>query len=103
MVAIRQGDVVWIEADDKRRPALMVTRTRAIPVLHRLLVAPITRSVRGIPTEVALGQENGLKELSAASFDNLQLVAKRDLAKKVGTLSNSGFEICRALEALADC
>ena len=51
----RQGEIWWAEADDKRRPVLVVTRNEAIPVLSRVVVAPVTRTVRGIPTEVALG------------------------------------------------
>jgi mRNA interferase MazF len=49
-----QGEVWWAQADDKRRPVLVVTRSDAIPVLTRLIVAPVTRTVRGIPTEIAL-------------------------------------------------
>src|SRR2546423_15719482 len=48
----RKGDIWWAEAEDKRRPVLVVTRSRAIPVLTWIVVAPITRTVRGIPTEV---------------------------------------------------
>lgn len=50
MTAPRQGEVWWAEAEDKRRPVLVVTRSEAIPVLSWLVVAPVTRSVRAIPT-----------------------------------------------------
>jgi mRNA interferase MazF len=99
-----QGEVWWAQADDKRRPVLIVTRNEAIPVLHRLVVAPVTRTVRGIPTEVELGRDEGLGVRCAASFDNLQPVNRHMLTERVGALQASrGAEVCRALAALADC
>lgn len=103
MVTPKQGDVFWIESETKRRPALVVTRTQAIPVLNRVLVAPVTRSIRGIPTEIRLDRDQGLREPAAAAFDNMELIAKSFLTEKVGTLVSAEAEICLALEALADC
>lgn len=68
----RQGEIWWAEAEDKRRPVLVVTRSEAVPVLTWIVVAPLTRTVRDIPTEVRLGEANGLTEDCVASFDNLQ-------------------------------
>ena len=100
----RQGEVWWAEAEDKRRPVLIVTRSEAIPVLTRVVVAPVTRTVRGIPTEIALGQDEGLPVEGAASFDSLQPVNRHLLTQRVGTLSGARRpELCRALDALADC
>jgi mRNA interferase MazF len=100
----RQGEVWWAEAEDKRRPVLIVTRSEAIPVLSRLVVAPVTRTVRAIPTEVAVGPDEGLPVEAAASFDNLQPVNLRLLTERVGALSSARrHELCRALDALADC
>ncbi|MCD6726589.1 MAG: type II toxin-antitoxin system PemK/MazF family toxin [Solirubrobacteraceae bacterium] len=100
----RQGEVWWAEAEDKRRPVLVVTRNDAIPVLRRLVVAPVTRTVRGIPTEVALGEAEGLPTPCAASFDNLQPLNRHLLTERVGTLSSTRHgAVCRALAALADC
>ena len=103
MVTPVQGEIWWAEADDKRRPVLVVTRTEAIPVLNRILVAPVTRTVRGIPTEIVLDQQSGLKEPSAASFDNLQPIRKTFLTQRVGSVPAARSAICRALAALADC
>ncbi len=100
----RQGEIWWAQAEDKRRPVLIVTRTDAIPVLRRLVVAPVTRTTRGIPTEVALGEDEGLAVPCAASFDNLQPVDRRLLTERAGALrSGREGEVCRALSALADC
>lgn len=104
MTAPLQGEVWWAEAEDKRRPVLVVTRDEAVPVLRRLIVAPVTRTVRGIPTEVELGADEGLSEACAASFDNLQPVNRHLLTERAGALAaQRRSEVCRALDALADC
>lgn len=99
-----QGEIWWAEAEDKRRPVLVVTRTDAIGVLTWIIVAPVSRTVREIPTEIRLGPPQGLDVECAASFDNLQPVRRSFLTERVGglTVDQTG-EICRALEALADC
>lgn len=100
----RQGDVWWAEADGKRRPVLVITRSDAIPVLNRLVVAPVTRTVRQIPTEVQLGPDDGLSTDCAASFDNLQPINRHLLTERVAALGGARrHEICAALAALADC
>ncbi len=100
----RQGDVWWAEAEDKRRPVLVVTRSEAVPVLTWVVVAPVTRTSRGIPTEVALGPAEGLGVESVASFDNLQPIRRSFLTRRAGDLGQRRrAEICRALAALADC
>ena len=82
----------------------MVTRTDAVPVLTWLVVAPVTRTVRQIPTEVPLGAAQGLSSPCVASFDNLQPIRRSFLTERVGRLGiEQTDEICRALRALADC
>jgi len=104
MVTPAQGEIWWAETDEgKRRPVLIVTRSHAVPVLNAVLVAPITRTVRHIATEISLGDRAGLREPSVASFDNLQRIRRRDLAERVGALTDARAAICRALSALADC
>lgn len=99
-----QGDVWWAEAEDKRRPVLVVTRGEAIPVLTAIVVAPITRTVRHIPTEIPLGEEHGLPVPCAASFDNLQPIRRALLTERIGQLRpEERHEICRAVAALTDC
>ena len=98
-----QGDIWWAESELGRRPVLVVTRNEAIDLLNKVVVAPITRTVRDIPTEVPLDSGDGLPHRSAASFDNLAVVAKSHLTERVGTISHRRFEICAALAAMADC
>lgn len=103
MVMPAQGEVWWAEAEDKRRPVLVVTRTEAIPVLAWILVAPVTRTIRNIPTEVNLGVDDGMPAPCVATFDNLQPIRKTFLTEFVGSISYRRSEVCRALSALADC
>jgi mRNA interferase MazF len=100
----RQGEIWWAEAEDKRRPVLVVTRSDVIDVLHWVVVAPVTRTVRHIRTEVLLDERNGLHTECAASFDNLQPIRRGFLSTRIGKLDvEQGRAICEALEALADC
>jgi mRNA interferase MazF len=104
VAAPEQGEIWWAEAEDKRRPVLVVTRTEAIPVLTWIVVAPVTRTVRGIGTELELGADEGLPERCAASFDNLQPIRRSFLTQRVGQLAPwRRSAICVALSALADC
>lgn len=99
-----QGEVWWAEAEDKRRPVLVVTRSEAVPVLRWIVVAPVTRTVRGIPTEVRLGGDEGLRDDCAAAFDNLQPIRRSLLTTRIGVLEVARrTEVCRALAALGDC
>lgn len=100
----RQGEVWWAEAEDKRRPVLVVTRSEAVPVLTWIVVAPVTRTVRGIPTEVALGPAEGLLVDCAATFDNLQPIRRAFLTARAGAIDPvRRTALCQALAALADC
>jgi mRNA interferase MazF len=103
VVTPRQGDIWWAEAEDKRRLVLVVTRSDAVPVLTWIVVAPVTRTVRGIPTEVALGPSHGLAVECAATFDNLQPIRRSSLTERAGQVGIDELgEVCRALDALAD-
>jgi mRNA interferase MazF len=99
----RQCEIWWAETEKKRRPVLVVTRSETVAVLSGIVVAPVTRTVREIPTEIPLGNEQGLPVDCAASFDNLQRVRRSSLTERVGDLGMRTGEICGALRVLADC
>lgn len=99
----RQAEVWWAEVETMRRPVLVVTRSEATEVLTGIVVAPVTRTVREIPTEIALGPADGLPEECVASFDNLQRIRSSALTTRLGDISWRREEICGALRALADC
>ena len=98
-----QGDIWWAETEEKRRPVLVVTRSEAIPVLTGIVVAPVSRTVRDIPTEIRLGEAEGLPVECVATFDNLQRIRRSALVERVGDLGPRHQQICAALRALADC
>ena len=82
----------------------MITRNEAIPVLNNVVVAPVTSTVRNIATNILVGRDEGLDRPSVASFDNLRAVPQALLTRRLGGLDPLRLgEICRALQALADC
>ncbi len=86
---MKRGDVRWytFKAPDKRRPVLILTRDSAITVLNSVTVAPITSTIRSIPTEVVLTEEDGLPGTCAANFDNLQTVPKGNIGDRISHLT----------------
>jgi mRNA interferase MazF len=102
---VNRGEVWWGELRDVgRRPFLVMTRGAAIPMLNAVLVAPVTRTVRSIPTELVLGREDGMPAECAASFDNLRPVPKAHLVERLCVLSPTRMaEACMALRASVDC
>jgi mRNA interferase MazF len=91
---VRRGEVRWytFKAPDKRRPVLILTRDSAISYLNALTVAPITTTVRDIPSEVFLTPEDGLLENCAANMDNIQTVPRNKLGPLIAYLSPARLE-----------
>ena len=103
---VNQGDIWVLQPLEggKGRPVLVVTRDVAIAVLNRVVVAPITSTVRAIPTCIPVGPAEGIDHESVASFDNLGVVPKAALTARLGDLGPPARRlICAALAALADC
>lgn len=102
---MHRGEVWWGEVPEVgRRPFLVMTRSAAIPVLNSVLAAPVSRTVRGIPTEVVLSRADGMPTDCAANFDNLRVVPKANLVERVCRLDPLRvFEACAALRAAVDC
>ena len=87
---MKRGDVYWytFQAPDKRRPVLIITRTSALTFLSGITVAPLTTTIRDIPTEVVLTpEEDGVPSLCAVNLDNLQTVQRRGLRRRITSLS----------------
>lgn len=86
---VNRGDICWytFKAPDKRRPVLIVTRDSAIGVLNSVTIAPITSTIRSIPTEVVLTEDDGMPNICAASFDNLQTVSKSNIGDRIARLT----------------
>lgn len=101
---VSRGELWWGETpDEKGRPFLVVSRDAANEVMQRVLVAPVSRRVRGVPSELALGPAEGLPVPSVASFDNLRPFPRAMLVRRLGSLGPRQHEICRAAGATLDC
>lgn len=103
-MAIGSGEIWWGEAGTNGRPYLILTRDEVIPVLRTVLVAPVSRTVRQIPTEVPLGISEGLPVASAATMDAVLAIPKSMLVRRMGALAPERRpELCAALSAAIDC
>ena len=98
---------IWLysfEPPDKRRPVVVLTRPEVIDFLHTVMVAPITSTIRGAPSEVAVSIDEGLKRDSAVNLDHVQTVDKNRLQRFVGSLDASKMrQVCRALAIATGC
>ena len=92
------------KAPDKRRPVVVLSRDDVIDLLHTVMVAPITSVVRGAPSEVVVGPEEGLKHQSAINLDHVQTVERARLVQYVGSLTPTRMrDVCRALSIATGC
>jgi mRNA interferase MazF len=103
---VNRGEI-WLytlERPDKRRPVLVLTRQEVIDHLSTVMVAPITSTVRGAPSEVIVGAEHGLKGICAVNLDHVQTVDQSRLRRFIGSLPRQKMaEVCRALAIATGC
>lgn len=103
---VNRGEI-WLydfPKPNKRRPVLVLTRQEVIGLLSTVMVAPITSTVRGAPSEVVVGVDHGLKHDSAINLDHVQTVAQSRLSHFVGSLPAEVMRrVCRALTVAAGC
>ena len=103
MTGLAHGQVWWADLD-KVRPVVVLTRARVAPLLRRVLVAPITTTVRGLATEVGMGRQEGVRDGCVANFDNVQLVPVDALLRQAGEVDSPRWpEFCRAMAAAIAC
>jgi mRNA interferase MazF len=104
--ALSRGDVrlCRFPPPDKQRPVLVLTRASAIGHLATVTVAPITSTVRGVPSEVILDIDDGMKGRCAANLHNAVTVAQHRLGRRVSNLSVARMEeVCAALRFALGC
>lgn len=103
---MRRGDI-WryrFKAPDKLRPVVVLSRPDVIGLLHTVMVAPVTSTIRGAPSEVAVGVTERLKHPSAVNLDHVQTVEKARLTGYVGSLAPEKMRaVCRALAIAVGC
>jgi mRNA interferase MazF len=85
---MRRGEIRWhrFAAPDKKRPVLLLTRDAVIGMLNELIVAPVTRSIRGLETEVVLSPNDGMPTACAINFDHVGIVHRSRLGALLCTL-----------------
>lgn len=86
---VARGDIIWADLGHPagRRPVCVLTRDAAIEVLSAITCAPITRTVRGIRSEIEVGPREGLLEVSVITCDNIVTLPLTTLAdRRVGHL-----------------
>ena len=76
----------------KKRPVLVLTRNSSIGVLNAVTVAPITSTIRGVPSEVLLDEDDGLLNECVASLHGLQTLPKEKLGSRLTTLSQERMQ-----------
>jgi mRNA interferase MazF len=103
---IARGDVRLYQfpPPDKKRPVLVLTRNSAIGYLSTATVAPITSTIRGVPSEVVLDDVDGMKAPCAVNLHNAVTVSQERLGKRIAQLRSSRMtEICAALRFSLGC
>jgi mRNA interferase MazF len=103
---IARGDVRLYQfaLPDKKRPVLVLTRDSAVAYLSTVTVAPITSAIRGVPSEVVLNDDDGMKAPCAINLHNAVTVSQRRLGRRIAQLSSLRMsEICSALRFSLGC
>lgn len=100
-----RGDICWLELPDEgRRPALVLTRAEAIPVMRNVVIAYLTRTIRDIPTEVRLSEADGMPDECVVTLDNVRTVPRALLGEPIASLAGKRMnEVCRALTIATGC
>ena len=103
---IARGDIRLSQfaPPDKKRPVVVLTRDSAIAYLSTVTVAPITSTIRGVPSEVVLSEQDGMKAPCAVNMHNAVTISQQRLGKRVARLGSSRMsEICAALRFSLGC
>jgi mRNA interferase MazF len=95
---MRRGEIRWytFRAPVKRRPVLILTRDEVADQLNELIVAPLTRTVRGLATEVVLTPDDGMPVVSAINFDHVALAQRARLGTALASLPESRWSEVRS-------
>jgi mRNA interferase MazF len=95
---MHRGEIRWYRfaSPDKRRPVLLLTRDSVLDLLGEVTIAPITSTIRDIPSEVLLTEEDGMPKSCAVNLDHLQTVAKERIEGVIATLPARRMEEVRS-------
>jgi len=99
-VPLIRGEIRWytFRLPDKRRPVLVLTRNEVIDLLNEIIVAPVTRTIRGLRTEILLTEDDGMPTACAVNFDHVSLGQRDRFGAVLCSLSEDRWpEVRRAL------
>jgi mRNA interferase MazF len=101
---MKRGEIRWytFRPPDKRRPVLLLTRDAVIDQLGEIIAAPITRTIRGLASEVVLTQDDGMPVACAANFDHVSLAQRARLGALVCQLRDERWSEVR-IALLTEC
>lgn len=103
MPAAKRGEI-WLAELDKRRPVVVLTRDPLGRLLHSVIVGPVTSTVRDLSTEVDLTEADGVRKPCVVNLDNLQLVSREKLVRRVGRATPGTLSaICAAAAEALGC
>ena len=97
---MKRGEVRWykFKSPDKKRPVVILTRDSILDYLGKVTIAPITSTIRDIPSEVLLTSEDGMKKKCAINCDHIQTVSKDKLGSAITTLTQDKLkQLSRAI------
>jgi mRNA interferase MazF len=91
---MNRGDVRWYKFPhpDKRRPILILTRDSALKFLGEVTVAPITSTIREIPSEVVIGPADGMPRDCAVNLDHMQTVSRGRIGSLIARLGREQMQ-----------
>ena len=94
---MKRGEIRWykFKSPDKKRPVLILTRDSILEYLGEVTIAPITSTVRDIPSEVFLSRHDGMQKECAVNLDHIQTVSKGKIGSLIATLSSEKLKQVR--------
>jgi mRNA interferase MazF len=95
---MQRGEIRWypFTSPDKKRPVLILTRDSVLDYLGEVTIAPITSTIRGIPSEVPLTPEDGMPRPCAVNLDHVQTVSRGKVGSLITVLPSNRMEEVRS-------
>ena len=101
---MNRGEIWWARTGRGRRPFLIISRQRVIPLLNKVLAVPATTIVRGVSSELLLDEDDGMPRECVLSFDNIEAIPKSRFIARICTLYGERLdEACHALAVTTGC
>src|SRR5215813_13758002 len=93
-LVVRRGDIYWAQFPPPvgKRPVILVSRDEAYAIKTRVTVVVVTRTIRGIPTEVRVGPSQGLPKVGVANADEIVTIPSATLRDRIATLSRAKLD-----------